>query len=81
MVDLENRGLLDEVFKGTAAESFREYVIQSNFNENTYPFYAKGNKVLKTWRGPKFGIAPGNNLPANDVELKPRKGTKRKSQD
>ena len=61
-----NNGRLDDIFKGTAAKSFRDFVKHMGHTESTYPYHDTGNVVLKFWKGPNFkNREGGNNLPKN----------------
>ena len=52
------------IFKGTAASSFRALVERRGFDESTYPYKKEGNRVLAYWNGSDFH-KEGNNLPNN----------------
>ena len=61
-----NNGYFDDIFKGTAAQSFRDFVKHMGHTESTYPYHDTGNAVLKFWKGPNFkNREGGNNLPKN----------------
>jgi len=47
-------GELDLVFKGSAAQSFRNLVKALGFNPNTYPFFDEGDRTLRWWSGPVY---------------------------
>ena len=52
------------IFKGTAASSFRALVQGRGFDESTYPYKKEGSRVLAYWNGSNFH-KEGNNLPNN----------------
>jgi len=54
-------GELDLVFKGTAAQSFRDLVTALAFNPRTYPFFDEGDRTLRWWSGPVYEF-PGDPL-------------------
>ena len=61
-----NNGEFDDIFKGTAAQSFCDFVKNMGHTEATYPHHTTGDVVLKFWRGPNFKSRGGrNNLPDN----------------
>ena len=63
-----NNGYFDDIFKGTAAQSFRDFVKHMGHTESTYPYHDTGNAVLKFWKGPNFkNREGGNNLPKNTL--------------
>ena len=63
-----NNGYFDDIFKGTAAQSFRDFVKHMGHTESTYPYHDTGNVVLKFWKGPNFkNREGGNNLPKNSL--------------
>ena len=63
-----NNGYFDDIFKGTAAQSFRDFVKNMGHTESTYPYHDTGNIVLKCWKGPNFkNREGGNNLPNNTL--------------
>jgi len=63
---LISNGKLNDIFKGTAAQSFQDFVKSIGHTEATYPYHATGDVVLKFWRGPNFkSRGGGNNLPIN----------------
>ena len=63
-----NNGYFDDIFKGTAAQSFRDFVKHMGHTESTYPYHDTGNAVLKFWKGPNFkNREGGDNLPNNTL--------------
>jgi len=63
-----NNGKFNDIFKGTAAQSFRDFVKSMGHTESTYPYHATGAVVLKFWKGPNFkSRGGGNNLPNNTL--------------
>lgn len=67
LAELDMQGALDNIFKGSAAETFRSFVLDKGLDEGEYPFYLSGPKVLKTWKGANFA-KEGNNLVKNDTK-------------
>ena len=65
---IQTNGYFDDIFKGTAAQSFRDFVKHMGHTESTYPYHDTGNVVLKFWKGPNFkNREGGNNLPKNTL--------------
>ena len=46
-----NNGKFDDIFKGTAAQFFRDFVKNMGHTESTYPYHTTGVVVLKFWKG------------------------------
>ena len=57
-----NNGYFDDIFKGTAAQSFRDFVKNMGHTESTYPYHDTGNVVLKFWKGPNFKNREGGTI-------------------
>ena len=75
VAELDDDEEFNDIFKGTAAKSFRKLVTDFGFNDTNYPYYPSGAKVLKVWKGANWTKHYiGNNLPVNDaVDNRPRK--------
>ena len=65
-----NNEKLNDIFKGTAAQSFRDFVKNMGHTEATYPYHTTGDVVLEFWRGPNFKPrGDGNNLPKKIIPM------------